>query len=170
MVQFSCEFNPSQESGKKMKENMTEWISANWSALDSNTAKSLVNRVVAVTEKENSTVKSALTGLAQSLNGLAKNEKTPEQSVIEVWFMSEFITYILLPIADSIDAQVKSKSAKPKPVWADSQEEAKAIAQASKPEKPSKPSRAPRGAQAPVVEPESDLVKALATLLAGLQK
>jgi small nuclear ribonucleoprotein (snRNP)-like protein len=150
-----------------MKEKMTEWISANWSALDSNTAKSLVNRVVAVTEKENATIKGALTGLAQSLNALANNEKTPEQSVIEVWFMAEFITHILIPVADSIDSHVKAKTTKPKPVWADSQEEAKAIAQAIKPEKPT---RAPRGAQAPAIEPESDLVKALATLLAGLQK
>ena len=150
-----------------MKEKMTEWISTNWHALDSNTAKSLVNRVVAVTEKENGTMKSALTGLAQSLNALANNDKTPEQSVIEVWFMSEFISNILLPVADSIDAQVKAKTSKPKPVWADSQEEAKAIAQAIK---PAKPTRAPRGAQQSQASQDENekMLQALATLKALL--
>ena len=150
-----------------MKEKMQEWIATGWLNLDSNSAKSLVNRVVAVIEKKNTTTKGALTGLAQSINALANDAKTPENSVLELWFISEFIMNVLVPIAEPMDAQVKANTSKPKPVWADSQEEAQAIAQASK---PAKPTRAPRGAQAPAVEPESDLVKALATLLAGLQK
>jgi hypothetical protein len=144
-----------------MKEKMQEWISTGWLNLDSNSAKSLVNRVVAVIEKKNTTTKGALTGLAQSINALANDAKTPENSVLELWFISEFIMNILVPIADSMDAQVKANTTKQKPVWADSQAEAKAIAEA---QKPAKPTRAPRGAQAPAVALDSDVLKALATL------
>ena len=147
---------------------MAEWIKSNWINLSEKSAKSVINRVVAVIEKNPTSLKSALVGLAQSLNALGSKEDTTEQDQAELWFISEFITNILLPIVEPIDAQVKANTTKKRSeIWADSKEEAQAIAEA---QKPAKPARAPRGAQAPAVEPESDLVKALATLLAGLQK
>lgn len=148
-----------------MKEKMQEWARNNWANLSEKSAKSVINRVVAVIEKEPATIKSALVGLTQSLNALGSKEDTSEQDTAEIWFVSEFITAMLLPIADHIDAITKAKSSKaPKKraeVWADSQEEAQAIKQA---QTPAKPTRKPRGAEAPAVAVDSDLLKALATL------
>lgn len=148
-----------------MKEKMQEWAKSNWANLSEKSAKSVINRVVAVIEKEPATIKSALVGLTQSLNALGSKEDTSEQDTAEIWFVSEFITAMLLPIADHIDAITKAKSAKaPKKraeVWADSQEEALAIKQA---QTPAKPTRKPRGAEAPALEVDSDLLRAIATL------
>jgi hypothetical protein len=152
-----------------MKEKMQEWARANWSNLSEKSAKSVVNRVVAVIEKNPTTLKSALVGLTQSLNALGSKEDTSEQDTAEVWFVSEFITHLLLPIADHIDAVTKANadtkaSTKPRKraeVWADSKEEAIAIKQALE---PAKPTRKPRGADTPALEVDSDLLRALATL------
>jgi hypothetical protein len=161
-----------------MKEKMQGWAKSQWVNLSEKSAKSLINRVVAVIEKNPTTLKSALVGLTQSLNALASKEDTPEQDTLEIWFISEFIENVLVPIADHIDAITKENantkaSASPKKrseVWADSQEQAQAIAQA---QKPAKPARKPRGAdtEAPALEVSSDLLRALATLKsAGLIK
>ena len=161
-----------------MKEKMAEWAKANWGNLSEKSAKSVINRVVAVIEKNPTTLKSALVGLTQSLNALGSKEDTSEQDTAEIWFVSEFITAMLLPIADHIDAITKENantkaSTSPKKrveIWADSQEEAQAIAQA---QKPAKPARKPRGAdiEAPALAVDSDLLRALATLKsAGLIK
>jgi len=152
-----------------MKEKMQEWSKANWGNLSEKSAKSVVNRVVAVIEKNPTTLKSALVGLTQSLNALGSKEDTSEQDTAEVWFVSEFITAMLLPIAEHIDAITKANAntkantnpRKRAEVWADSKEEAQAIAEALK---PAKPTRKPRGAEAPALEVESDLLRALATL------
>ena len=152
-----------------MKEKMQEWARANWSNLSEKSAKSVVNRVVAVIEKNPTTLKSALVGLSQSLNALGSKEDTTEQDTAEVWFVSEFITHMLVPIAEHIDAITKANantkaSTNPRKrteVWADSKEEAIAIAEALK---PAKPTRKPRGSEAPALEVESDLLRALATL------
>lgn len=154
-----------------MKEKMQEWAKSNWANLSEKSAKSVVNRVVAVIEKNPTSLKSALVGLTQSLNALGSKEDTPEQDTAEVWFISEFITAILLPIADHIDAITKTNantkaSTTPKKraqVWADSQEEAIAIRDA---QTPPKPTRKPRGVDAEVsaLAVDSDLLKALATL------
>lgn len=148
-----------------MKEKMQEWARNNWANLSEKSAKSVINRVVAVIEKEPATIKSALVGLTQSLNALGSKEDTTEQDTAEIWFVSEFITAMLLPIAEHIDAITKAKSAqapkKRSEVWADSQEEALAIKNA---QTPAKPTRKPRGTEAPAVAVDSDLLKALATL------
>lgn len=152
-----------------MKEKMQEWAKSNWGNLSEKSAKSVVNRVVAVIEKNPTTLKSALVGLTQSLNALGSKEDTSEQDTAEVWFVSEFITHLLLPIAEHIDAITKANadtkaSTKPRKraeVWADSKEEAIAIKQALE---PAKPTRKPRGADTPALEVESDLLRALATL------
>lgn len=148
---------------------MQEWAKSNWANLSEKSAKSVVNRVVAVIEKNPTSLKSALVGLTQSLNALGSKEDTTEQDTAEVWFISEFITAMLLPIADHIDAITKTNantkaSTNPKKraqVWADSQEEAIAIRDA---QTPAKPTRKPRGAEAPAVAVDSDLLRALATL------
>ena len=152
-----------------MKEKMNEWSKANWGNLSEKSAKSVTNRVVAVIEKNPTTLKSALVGLTQSLNALGSKEDTTEQDTAEIWFVSEFITAMLLPIADHIDAITKTNantkaSTNPKKrseVWADSQEEALAIKNA---QTPAKPTRKPRGAEAPALEVDSDLLRAIATL------
>lgn len=148
-----------------MKEKMIEWSKFNWTNLSEKSAKSVINRVVAVIEKNPTTLKSALVGLTQSLNALGSKEDTSEQDTAEIWFVSEFITAILLPIADHIDAITKAKSAsapkKRSEVWADSKEEAQAIAEA---QKPAKPARKPRGAEAPALALDSEILKAFATL------
>jgi hypothetical protein len=169
---------PHRKAGNIVKEKMAEWAKANWGNLSEKSAKSVINRVIAVIEKNPTTLKSALVGLTQSLNALGSKEDTSEQDCAEVWFVSEFITAMLLPIADHIDAITKENantkaSTSPKKrseVWADSQEEALAIAEA---QKPAKPARKPRGAEAeaPALEVGSDLLKALAVLKsAGLIK
>ena len=152
-----------------MKEKMQEWAKANWGNLSEKSAKSVTNRVIAVIEKNPTSLKSALVGLTQSLNALASKEDTTEQDTAEVWFISEFITAMLLPIAEHIDAITKTNadtkaSTKPRKraeVWADSQEEAQAIKNA---QTPAKPTRRPRGAEVPALEVDSDLLRALATL------
>ena len=152
-----------------MKEKMAEWAKANWANLSEKSAKSVVNRVVAVIEKNPTSLKSALVGLVQSLNALASKEDTSEEDTAELWFIGEFITAILLPIAEPIDAIIKNNantkaSTNPKTrseVWADSQEEAQAIKSA---QTPAKPTRKPRGADTPALEVDSDLLRALATL------
>ena len=154
-----------------MKEKMAEWIKSNWINLSEKSAKSVINRVVAVIEKNPTTLKSALVGLAQSLNALGSKEDTSEQDQAELWFISEFISNILLPIVEPIDAQVKANTTKKRAeIWADSKEEAQAIAQASKPEKPAKPTRAPRyGANSQASQDENErMIQALATLKALL--
>jgi len=93
-----------------MKEKMQEWAKSNWGNLSEKSAKSVVNRVVAVMEKNPTTLKSALVGLTQSLNALASKEDTTEQDTAELWFISEFITAMLLPIADHIDAITKANA------------------------------------------------------------
>lgn len=158
-----------------MKEKMQEWIKSNWVNLSEKSAKSVINRVVAVIEKNPTSLKSALVGLAQSLNALGSKEDTTEQDQAELYFISEFLTAMLLPIAEHIDAITKENAntkslASPKKrseIWADSKEEAQAIAEASK---PVKPTRSPRNAQAPAVEIDTDLIKAIAQILAGIQK
>lgn len=152
-----------------MKEKMNEWSKANWGNLSEKSAKSVVNRVVAVIEKNPTSLKSALVGLTQSLNALGSKEDTTEQDTAEIWFVSEFITAMLLPIADHIDAITKTNAntkantnpKKRSEVWADSQEEAQAIKSA---QTPAKPTRKPRGAEAPALEVDSDLLRAIATL------
>ena len=152
-----------------MKEKMQEWAKANWGNLSEKSAKSVVNRVIAVIEKNPTTLKSALVGLSQSLNALGSKEDTSEQDTAEVWFVSEFITAMLLPIADHIDAITKTNadtkaSTKPRKrseVWADTQEEAQAIKSA---QTPAKPTRKPRGADTPALEVDADVLRALATL------
>jgi hypothetical protein len=152
-----------------MKEKMQEWSKANWGNLSEKSAKSVVNRVVAVIEKNPTTLKSALVGLTQSLNALGSKEDTSEQDTAEVWFVSEFITAMLLPIAEHIDAITKANAntkantnpRKRTEVWADSKEEALAIAEA---QKPAKPARKPRGADTPALEVDADVLRALATL------
>ena len=152
-----------------MKEKMQEWAKANWANLSEKSAKSAINRVIAVIEKNPTSLKSALVGLTQSLNALASKEDTTEQDTAELWFISEFITAMLLPIAEPIDAIIKNNantkaSTNPKKrseVWADSQEEALAIKNA---QTPAKPTRKPRGAEAPALEVDSDLLRAIATL------
>ena len=147
-----------------MKEKMAEWAKANWCNLSEKSAKSVINRVIAVMEKNPSTLKGALVGLTQSLNALGSKEDTSEQDTGEIWFIAEFISNILLPIAEQIDAITKAKSASaPKKrveIWADTKEEAQAIAQA---QTPPKPSRKPR-TEAPALTPDSEILKALATL------
>lgn len=160
---------PPTEKQEIVKEKMQEWARANWSNLSEKSAKSVVNRVVAVMEKNPTTLKSALVGLTQSLNALASKEDTSEQDTAELWWTGEFITHMLIPIADHIDAITKANantkaSTNPRKraeVWADSKEEAQAIAEA---QKPAKPARKPRGAEAPALEVDSDLLRALATL------
>ena len=154
-----------------MKEKMQEWAKSNWANLSEKSAKSVTNRVVAVIEKNPTTLKSALVGLTQSLNALGSKEDTTEQDTAEIWFVSEFITAMLLPIADHIDAITKTNAntkantnpRKRSEVWADSQEEALAIKNA---QTPAKPTRKPRGAEtpAPALEVDSDLLRAIATL------
>ena len=152
-----------------MKEKMQEWAKANWANLSEKSAKSVINRVVAVIEKNPTSLKSALVGLTQSLNALASKEDTSEQDTAELWFISEFITAMLLPIADHIDAITKTNAntkantnpRKRSEVWADSQEEAQAIKNA---QTPAKPTRKPRGAEAPALEVDGDLLRAIATL------
>ena len=152
-----------------MKEKMQEWAKANWANLSEKSAKSAINRVIAVIEKNPTSLKSALVGLTQSLNALASKEDTSEQDTAELWFISEFITAMLLPIAEPIDAITKTNantkaSTNPKKrseVWADSQEEAQAIKNA---QTPAKPTRKPRGAEAPALEVDGDLLRAIATL------
>ena len=150
---------------------MQEWAKANWANLSEKSAKSVINRVVAVIEKYPTSLKSALVGLTQSLNALASKEDTTEQDTAELWFISEFITAMLLPIADHIDAITKTNAntkantnpKKRSEVWADSQEEAQAIKSA---QTPAKPTRKPRGADEPTyaVAVDADILKALATL------
>jgi len=148
---------------------MQEWAKANWGNLSEKSAKSVINRVVAVIEKNPTSLKSALVGLTQSLNALGSKEDTSEQDTAEVWFISEFITAMLIPIADHIDAITKANAntkastnpRKRSEVWADSKEEAQAIAEA---QKPAKPARKPRGAEAPALEVDADVLRALATL------
>ena len=148
---------------------MQEWAKANWANLSEKSAKSAINRVIAVIEKNPTSLKSALVGLTQSLNALASKEDTSEQDTAELWFISEFITAMLLPIAEPIDAITKTNantkaSTNPKKrseVWADSQEEAQAIKNA---QTPAKPTRKPRGAEAPALEVDGDLLRAIATL------
>jgi hypothetical protein len=152
-----------------MKEKMQAWAKAQWVNLSEKSAKSVINRVVAVIEKNPTTLKSALVGLVQSLNALASKEDTSEEDTAELWFISEFITAMLLPIADHIDAITKTNAntkantnpRKRAEVWADSQEEALAIKQA---QTPAKPTRKPRGADTPALEVDSDLLRAIATL------
>ena len=149
-----------------MKEKMAEWAKANWGNLSEKSAKSVINRVIAVMEKNPSTLKGALVGLTQSLNALGSKEDTSEQDTGEIWFIAEFISNILLPIAEQIDAITKAKSASaPKKrveIWADTQAEAQAQAQA---QTPPKPSRKPRTeAQAPALAVDSEILKAFATL------
>ena len=154
-----------------MKEKMNEWSKANWGNLSEKSAKSVTNRVIAVIEKNPTTLKSALVGLTQSLNALASKEDTTEQDTAELWFISEFMTAMLLPIAEHIDAITKTNAntkantnpRKRSEVWADSQEEALAIKNA---QTPAKPTRKPRGAEtpAPALEVDSDLLRAIATL------
>lgn len=163
-----------------MKEKMQEWAKQNWVNLDPKTAQSLINRVVAVIEKNPSTLKGALQGLTQSLNALANNEKTPEISTLEVWFISEFIANILMPVADSIDASVKEKGKPAKrkvEFWADTQEEAQALrAEYEADQAPAKPRKARVGATpAPTPTLEvintAEVIQALAVLKsAGLAK
>ena len=154
-----------------MKEKMNEWSKANWGNLSEKSAKSVTNRVIAVIEKNPTSLKSALVGLTQSLNALASKEDTTEQDTAELWFISEFMTAMLLPIAEHIDAITKTNAntkantnpRKRSEVWADSQEEALAIKNA---QTPAKPTRKPRGAEAPApaLEVDSDLLRAIATL------
>jgi hypothetical protein len=133
-----------------VKEKMQEWAKANWANLSEKSAKSVINRVIAVVEKNPTSLKSALVGLTQSLNALASKEDTPEQDTAEVWFVSEFIANILLPIAEQIDAitkenaKTKASTTSPKKrieVWADSQEEAIALRDAQTPAKPTRKAR-----------------------------
>jgi len=156
---------PHRKAGNIVKEKMQEWAKANWGNLSEKSAKSVINRVIAVIDKNPTSLKSALVGLTQSLNALASKEDTTEQDTAELWFISEFMTAILLPIADHIDAITKANaSTKPRKraeVWADSKEEAIALAEA---QKPAKPTRKPRGADTPALEVDSDLLRALATL------
>ena len=152
-----------------MKEKMQEWAKSNWANLSEKSAKSVTNRVIAVIEKNPTSLKSALVGLTQSLNALASKEDTTEQDTAELWFISEFMTAMLLPIAEHIDAITKANAntkantnpRKRSEVWADSKEEAQAIAEA---QKPAKPTRKPRGAEAPALEVDADVLRALATL------
>lgn len=158
-----------------MKEKMQEWAKQNWVNLDPKTAQSLINRVIAVIEKDPSTLKGALHGLTQSLNALANNEKTPETSTLEVWFISEFIANILMPVADSIDASVKEKGkpAKRKEYWADTQEEAQALREADEAEAPAPKPRKARVGSTPALEAinTAEVIQALAMLKsAGLIK
>jgi hypothetical protein len=132
---------------------MQEWAKSNWANLSEKSAKSVVNRVIAVMEKNPTSLKSALVGLTQSLNALASKEDTTEQDTAEVWFVAEFLSNILLPIAENIDAitkeNAKTKASTTSPrkrieVWADSQEEAIALREALEDEKPAKPKRKAR--------------------------
>lgn len=141
---------PHKKAGRKMKEKMAEWCKANWANLSEKSAKSLINRVVAVIEKNPTSLKSALLSLAGSISGLSKKTDTNEQDLGELWFVSEFIVNMLVPIADHIDAitkenaKTKVSTTSPKKrieVWADSQEEAIALRDA---QTPTKPTRKPR--------------------------
>ena len=129
---------------------MQEWAKSNWANLSEKSAKSVVNRVIAVIEKNPTSLKSALSSLAGSLSGLGNKTDTSEQDTLELWFMSEFIMNMLVPIADHIDAitkeNAKTKASTTSPrkrieVWADSQEEAIALREALEDEKPAKPTR-----------------------------
>ena len=136
-----------------MKEKMQEWAKSNWANLSEKSAKSVINRVIAVIEKNPTSLKSALTQLCQSLNALGARQETPEQDTAEIWFITEFITHMLLPIVEPIDAitkeNAKTKASTTSPrkrieVWADSQEEAIALREALEDEKPAKPKRKAR--------------------------
>ena len=151
-----------------MKEKMQEWAKANWANLSEKSAKSVVNRVIAVIEKNPTSLKSALSSLAGSLSGLSgKKDTISEQDTLELWFVSEFIMNMLVPIADHIDAitkeNAKAKASTTSPrkrveVWADSQEEAIALREALEDEKPAKPKRKTPRANTAVIEDEDDAV------------
>lgn len=157
---------------------MQVWAKAQWVNLSEKSAKSVINRVIAIIEKEPTSLKSALVGLTQSLNALASKEDTPEQDTAEIWFITEFISNILLPIVEPIDAIVKAKSAekvathtprKRIEVWADTQEEAIALREAIEDEKPAKPTRKPRAEAVAVPANQQALIDAISALLNGVK-
>ena len=161
-----------------MKEKMQAWCKAQWVNLSEKSAKSVVNRVIAVIEKEPTSLKAALTGLIQSLNALASKEDTSEQDQAELWFITEFMGNILMPIVEPIDAITKAKSAEkatthtPKKrieVWADTQEEAIALREALEDEKPAKPTRKPRAEAVAVTASQQSLIDAISALLNGVK-
>ena len=161
-----------------MKEKMAEWCKANWANLSEKSAKSLINRVVAVIEKNPTSLKSALLSLAGSISGLSKKTDTSEQDLGELWFMSEFIVNMLVPIADHIDAitkeNAKTKASTTSPrkrieVWADSQEEAIALREALEDEKPAKPTRKTPRASDTSTNSNDDLIRDILAQLATLR-
>ena len=161
-----------------MKEKMAEWCKANWANLSEKSAKSLINRVVAVIEKNPTSLKSALLSLAGSISGLSKKTDTSEQDLGELWFMSEFIVNMLVPIADHIDtitkenAKTKASTTSPRKrieVWADSQEEAIALREALEDEKPAKPTRKTPRASDTSTNSNDDLIRDILAQLATLR-
>lgn len=161
-----------------MKDKMQEWAKANWGNLSEKSAKSVINRVIAVIEKNPTSLKSALVGLVQSLNALGAKEDTPEQDTAEVWFIGEFITFILLPIAEQIDAitkenaKTKASTTSPKKrieVWADSQEEAIALREALEDEKPAKPKRKARTSDTSTALGDDAVIRDILAQLATLR-
>ena len=161
-----------------MKEKMSEWCKANWANLSEKSAKSLINRVVAVIEKNPTSLKSALLSLAGSISGLSKKTDTSEQDLGELWFMSEFIVNMLVPIADHIDAitkeNAKTKASTTSPrkrieVWADSQEEAIALREALEDEKPAKPTRKTPRATDTSANSSDELIRDILAQLATLK-
>ena len=169
---------PHRKAGNIVKEKMAEWCKANWANLSEKSAKSLINRVVAVIEKNPTSLKSALLSLAGSISGLSKKTDTSEQDLGELWFMSEFIVNMLVPIADHIDtitkenAKTKASTTSPRKrieVWADSQEEAIALREALEDEKPAKPTRKTPRASDTSTNSNDDLIRDILAQLATLR-
>ena len=130
--------------------------------ITSKTGASLVNRALSVIGKEHSTTRGAISGLISSWKALANDEKTNEADALEVHYLADVLSVLILPACEAIDASVKAKQAskadtnKPaklangkREAWADTQEEAQALRTKLEPAKPARGRKAE--AQAPAI-------------------
>jgi hypothetical protein len=144
--------------------------------ITSKTGASLVNRALSVIGKEHSTTRGAISGLISSWKALANDEKTNEADSLEVHYLADVLSVLILPACEAIDASVKAKQAskadtsKPKlangkrEAWADTQEEAQALRAELAPAKPARGRKAE--APAPALDLDS-VARLLATILEG---
>jgi hypothetical protein len=142
--------------------------------ITSKTGASLVNRALSVIGKEHSTTRGAISGLISSWKALANDEKTNEADALEVHYLADVLSVLILPACEAIDASVKAKQAsktntnKPangkREAWADTQEEAQALRAELAPTKPARGRKAEAPAQALDLDA---LARVLGEMLAG---
>jgi hypothetical protein len=143
--------------------------------ITSKTGASLVNRALSVIGKEHSTTRGAISGLISSWKALANDEKTNEADALEVHYLADVLSVLILPACEAIDSSVKAKQAskvdtsKPRAngkreAWADTQEEAQALRAELAPTKPARGRKAEAPAQALDLDA---LARVLGEMLAG---